>query len=343
MGMGAPHYHATRKESARRRSLPTNAQHLLPSNLSTVTNRGPHRLRVWASALRLPLGCEVVTTGGSGGVHRGGGGVVPRVLGGPAVSGGGGTVPVLTVRGGRGGVEGGRIGGALLLVASVAGGGGILLVGGGVLDVLQLAVEEQVDGDGPVLGAGHGAAQAQDLTGEEPVQQADGVLALVVGGDGNIDVGEGGVGVAERDHRHVHVRRLAHGLVVQQGVGHDQQARLAELLGDLVGEGTRGEAAGDGLGAGVLGVLQHSALGVGARGDGDHVGGVLDGDDDAGSQHQLLPGLGHVQDVDAIQTAAPDVVQHLVVGIAGAQVALGSQQLGDVLLPGSELSHDSGR
>lgn len=60
-------------------------------------------------------------------------------------------------------------------------------------------------------------------------------------------------------------------LSVRAGVGDDQEARLAELLGDLVGEGTGGEASGDRQAAGVLGKLEHRALAVGAGGDGHHV------------------------------------------------------------------------
>lgn len=60
-------------------------------------------------------------------------------------------------------------------------------------------------------------------------------------------------------------------LGVRAGVGDDQQAGLAELLGDLVGEGTGGEAARDGQAPGVLGELEHRALAVRAGGDGNHV------------------------------------------------------------------------
>ena len=60
-------------------------------------------------------------------------------------------------------------------------------------------------------------------------------------------------------------------LGVRPGVGDDEQAGLAELLRDLVGEGTGGEAAGDGQAARVLGELEHRALAVRAGGDGHHV------------------------------------------------------------------------
>ena len=71
---------------------------------------------------------------------------------------------------------------------------------------------------------------------QDVVQDADGVLALVIGRDGDVDVRNRGVCVAERDHRDVHVRRLAHRLVVRARVGHDQQPRLLKVLLALVGE-----------------------------------------------------------------------------------------------------------
>ena len=195
-------------------------------------------------------------------------------------------------------------------------------------------MEEEVDGDVPLGGAGDGATEAEDLTGKEPVAEADGELTLVVGGDGNVDVLEGRVGIAEGDDGDIDVGRLADGLGVGAGVGDDQEAGLTELLGDLVGEGTGGEASGDGLGAGVVGELKDSAHAVGAGGDGDDVLGVLDGDDDAGSEHELLPGLANVEDVDTVVAAAPDVLLHAVVRVAGTGVDAGTEHHLDVLLLG---------
>lgn len=106
--------------------------------------------------------------------------------------------------------------------------------------------EEHVDHDGPRVGsAGDGAAETEDLAGKEPPDETDRVLRLVVGGDGNVDVAEGGVGVAEGNDGDVHVGRLTDGLVVNAGVGDDDEARLLVRPGDLVGEGSGGEAAGD--------------------------------------------------------------------------------------------------
>lgn len=51
-------------------------------------------------------------------------------------------------------------------------------------------------------------------------------LYLVVAGDGNVDVPEGGVCVTESNHRDVHIGSLSHRLVVNAWVSHNQQAWL---------------------------------------------------------------------------------------------------------------------
>jgi len=201
-----------------------------------------------------------------------------------------------------------------------------------LLELLGIAVEEEIDGDIPSGRAGDGAAHAEHLTTEEPVEETNRELSLVVGRDGAINVLEGTVGVAERNNGDVHIAGLPNSLGVGAGVGDDQKAGLTELLGDLVGEGTGGEASSDGLGASVLGELKDGTLSVGASRDGNHILGVLDGSDDAGSKHKLLPSLANVQDVDSVITAAPDVRGHLTVAVAGSDVRLGGQEELDVSL-----------
>lgn len=51
-------------------------------------------------------------------------------------------------------------------------------------------------------------------------------------------------------------------LGVRARVSDDEQTRLAELLGDLVGESSGSEAAGDGQATRVLGKLEHGTLAV---------------------------------------------------------------------------------
>ena len=73
---------------------------------------------------------------------------------------------------------------------------------------------------------------------------------LVVRRDGDVDELERGVGVAEGDDGDVDVGRLADGLVVDAGVGDDDQAGFFEGARDVVCEVSGGETAGDGLGTG---------------------------------------------------------------------------------------------
>jgi hypothetical protein len=115
------------------------------------------------------------------------------------------------------------------------------------------------------------------------------VATLVVGGDGNVDELGGRVGVAEGDHGDVDVASLLDGLGVGAGVGDDDQAGLLERAGDVVGEGTGGEAAGDGLGASVGGELEDGTLAVGTGGDDADIARVVNGGDDAGGEADLLP------------------------------------------------------
>jgi len=115
------------------------------------------------------------------------------------------------------------------------------------------------------------------------------VATLVVGRDGNVDVLGRRVGVAEGDDRDVDVRGLLDGLGVGAGIRDDDQAGLLERPGDVVGEGTGGEAAGNGLGAGVGGELEDGTLAVGTSRDDANIARVVNGSDDAGRKGDLLP------------------------------------------------------
>ena len=66
--------------------------------------------------------------------------------------------------------------------------------------LFRVTVEEQVNHDVPLGVALHGAAETQNLTAKQPVHEADGGAALVVGGNGDVDVLQGRVAVAESNH-----------------------------------------------------------------------------------------------------------------------------------------------
>ena len=169
-----------------------------------------------------------------------------------------------------------------------------------LLDLLRVAVEEHVDHDVPSIGStGDRAAKAEDLAGKEPPGKTDRVTGLVVDGNSDVDELEGRVGVAEGDDGDVDVGRLTDSLVVDAGVGHDDETRLLERAGDVVREATRGETTSDGLGTSVGSVLEDGTVAVWAGGDDTDVIGVFNGGDDTSSKNELLPGLANVDDVDA--------------------------------------------
>lgn len=89
------------------------------------------------------------------------------------------------------------------------------------------------------------------------------MTTLVVGGDGNVNVLGGGVGVAEGNHGDVDVGSLLDGLSIGSGVGDDDQAGLLERSGDVVGERARSEATGDRGSPSMGGELEDGTLAVG--------------------------------------------------------------------------------
>lgn len=150
--------------------------------------------------------------------------------------------------------------------------------------------EVKIDHDVPGgLAVVDGTTETEDLTGEHPPDGTDGVATLVVGGDGNVNVLGGRVSVGEGNDGDVDVGSLLDGLGVGAGVGDDDQTGLLERSGDVVGEGTGGEATSDGGGTSVGGELEDGTLTVGTSRDDTDIGGVVDGSDDTGSQNDLLP------------------------------------------------------
>ena len=79
------------------------------------------------------------------------------------------------------------------------------------------------------------------------------------------------------------------------------------------------------------GELEHGPLGVGAAGAHEHVLGVLNGGDGAGSEQDLLPGLLQVDDVDSIILLLEDVLLHGSLGVGRPEMGGGSQHLSDVI------------
>ena len=214
--------------------------------------------------------------------------------------------------------EGARVGGFLFL-----------------LGLFGVTVEEDIDHDVPRSGARGLALEAEDLTAEEPPDEADGVLGLVVGGDDAIDVADGGVGVADGDGRDVGIRSFEEGLAVGVRVSDDDEARLGELLLDLIGEGTGSETTSKGLSTSETGELQDGTLAVRARSNDGNISGLFDGDDHTSGEDDLLVGLLEIDDVNSGGVTLVDVAFHLEISSLAAEVDVASKHLGNILLRGN--------
>lgn len=134
------------------------------------------------------------------------------------------------------------------------------------------------------------ASKTQNLAGQHPPDAADGVTTLVVGWDRDVHVIRGRVGVTEGNHRDVDVGSLLDGLGISARVSDDDQAWLLEGAGDVVRKAAGRESTGDSNGAGVRGELEDGALAVRTSRDDADIGGIIDCDDDAGGENDLLPG-----------------------------------------------------
>lgn len=83
---------------------------------------------------------------------------------------------------------------------------------------------------------------------------------LVVAWDGNVNVSQRGVCVAEGNGWDVDVRGFSQRLVVSARICHDQEAGLPESSLNLIGEGSRCETTSEGGRASGRGELEHSPL-----------------------------------------------------------------------------------
>ena len=190
------------------------------------------------------------------------------------------------------------------------------------LELFRVSPEERVDHDIPGGSSLEGSSQVEDFTSQKIVDQGDGLLASVVAWDSDIDVLKWRVGVAESDARDVGIRSLLDGLAISLGISDNQESWLHELAGDLVGEGTWGPSLSNGLSTSVMSELHHSSRTKRSLRANDDVLGILNGSDNSGSNHQLLPGLTEVDDVDVVVTLLVDITLHSEVNISGTNVGL---------------------
>ncbi len=274
---------------------------------------------------------------------RAGGGLVGGTVSSPVLSAFGGPVDV-TGFGGEVGSDGegdvslnvGSLGvGGLGGLLSGSGSGGGLL--GLTLNLLGVTVEEHVGHHRKVT-----TLKAEDSAAEQPPEQTNGVTTTNVTGDGNIDELERRVRVDKRDARNVDVRSLTDGLVVDTGVGNNNNTGLLERTSDVVGERTRGESSSNGSSTGLSSELEHSTVTVLTTANHTDISRVLDSSEDTSGENDLLPRLADVKEVNTVSTTLVDVRSHLLVGVLGADVGLGGEEERDVLLGGVESCRDLG-
>mmetsp|Transcript_828 Transcript_828/g.761 ORF Transcript_828/g.761 Transcript_828/m.761 type:complete len:283 (-) Transcript_828:74-922(-) len=225
------------------------------------------------------------------------------------------------------------------LVSRCCSGGGSLLNLGllflvSLLKLLNITVEEKINGDVPVGSAGDGSTKSENLTGQHPVNKSDGKLTLVIGRDSNIDKLERRVGITKSDNGDVYIRRLLNGLGISSWVSNNQKTGFLELLCDLVSESSWCETSSDRVGSGVVSKLEDGAHTVGTGTDGDNISRVLDGNDNTGGKNNLLPSLSNVEDVNTILTTTPDVLLHGIIRVLGSRVHIGREHHLDVLFLG---------
>jgi hypothetical protein len=164
-----------------------------------------------------------------------------------------------------------------------------------LLQLFGVTVEEEINGNFPSGVSGDGTSDAEDLTGEQPVEKTNRELSLVVAWNATVNILQRGIRITEGDHRNVHIGSLLDGLGINSGISDDQEARLLELFGDLISESSWSESSGNALRTSVLGELQDSSLSIRTSRDTDNVLWVLNGSNDSGSKDDLLPSLAKVQ------------------------------------------------
>uniref|UniRef100_A0A0K2U593 Uncharacterized protein n=1 Tax=Lepeophtheirus salmonis TaxID=72036 RepID=A0A0K2U593_LEPSM len=120
--------------------------------------------------------------------------------------------------------------------------------------------------------------------------------------------------------------------MIRTWIGYDEESGLTESSLDLIGESSRSKSSSDGSGADVAGKLKNGSLSVRSRADHKDVSGILDCGNRTSRQHELLPGLTQIDDVDTIRSSLEDILLHRHFGILRSDVRCCSQHLGDVLL-----------
>jgi len=121
--------------------------------------------------------------------------------------------------------------------------------------------------------------------------------------------------------------------MVTAWIAYDHETWLLEFLGVLVGKGTWGPLSTEEVGTGVLTELEDSSLGYISVGNNENVLGVVNGSDDSGGNHELFPGLGNIDAVNALLVSRVDVWFHLLGAVLSTEVHISGKHESEILIP----------
>ena len=106
------------------------------------------------------------------------------------------------------------------------------------LDGFFLFVVEHINKDVPLFILWEPLSENEHFPGEHPIDHWNAFGASVVAGNGDVNVGQRRIRVAEGNAGDIHVGGLYNGLMVLASVSHYQQTWLLEFLSVLICEGS---------------------------------------------------------------------------------------------------------
>ena len=122
--------------------------------------------------------------------------------------------------------------------------------------------------------------------------------------------------------------------MVGSWIADDDESWFLELFGVLVGKGTWGPLSTEVVGTGVGSELKDSSLSELSVGNNEDIFWVVDGSDDSGGDHELLPGFGDVEVVDTFLVSGVNVWLHDFGAILSSNVDSGCKHKGKIFLSG---------
>jgi len=193
-------------------------------------------------------------------------------------------------------------------------------------NIFDLLVEEEINHNIPFFGFSEFTSEDLDFSSKEPEDHGDGFSVSVVAWDSNVNELKRRVSIAKGDTGDVDIRSFNNGLLIRLGVNDNQELGFLELLGVLIGKGTRGPSGRrGGGGTSVFGVLDDGSLSVGSSANNNDIFWLVDGGNDSSSELNFLPGLFNVDDVDTFGIFMVNISVHFVVEVQSSEVGIGTE------------------